>query len=320
MSDVAQTEERTAKGDLFSRLRSYFIFLPLIYLYTAIMGSLSLLSSFFDRDGRMQHWFARTWSRMILQTASVRVTIEGLEHIDPAQAAVYAANHLSALDIPVLVSCIPGQFRIMAKRELFSYPFMGWHLTRSGQIPIDQGDARASLRSLNRASESLRKGMPLVIFPEGGRSRDGRLQDFMGGAFYMAIKAQAPVVPVVLVGPYELLPMNSFHLRPGEVEMMIGEPISTEGMVPRQMDKLAARVKEVMANMYYSRSKVQAPPEGSSSSPVILSEAPAGSGVEGPLSLSVARVIQEARDEATYRHPHPQLCGPELRHASFAAV
>ena len=126
--------------------------MPLIYLYTAIMGSLSLLSSFFDRDGRVQHWFARTWSRMILDTAFVHVKIEGLEHIDPAQAAVYAANHLSALDIPVLYASLPTQFRILAKSELFRYPFMGWHLTRSGQIPIDQGDARASLRSLNRAS------------------------------------------------------------------------------------------------------------------------------------------------------------------------
>ena len=259
MSDAAQTEERTANGGLFSRLRSYCIFVPLIYLYTAIMGSLSLLSSFFDRDGRVQHWFARTWSRMILKTAFVRVNIEGLEHIDPAQAAVYAANHLSALDIPVLYASLPTQFRILAKSELFRYPFMGWHLTRSGQIPIDQGDARTSLRSLNRASESLRKGMPLVIFPEGGRSRDGRLQDFMGGAFYMAIKAQAPVVPIVLVGTYELLPMNSFDLHPGRVDMIIGEPISTKGMAPREMDKLAARVREVMADMYYSRAKVSAP-------------------------------------------------------------
>ena len=123
----------------------------------------------------------RTWARMILKTAgSFTFDVEGLEHIDPAQPAVYAANHLSALDIPVLYACLPTQFRILAKRELFSYPFLGWHLTRSGQIPIDQGDARASLRSLNRASESLRHGMPLAIFPEGGRSHDGRLQTLHG--------------------------------------------------------------------------------------------------------------------------------------------
>ena len=172
---------------------------------------------------------------------------------------MYAANHLSALDIPVLYACLPTQFRILAKSELFRYPFMGWHLTRSGQVPIDHGDARASLRGLNRASDSLRKGMPLVIFPEGGRSASGQMQNFMGGAFYMAIKAHAPVVPVVLIGTNELLPMNSFHLRPGTVQIIVGEPIPTTGMVPREMDKLATRVREVMAGMYYSRARVSAP-------------------------------------------------------------
>lgn len=257
MATTPQTEEQTteqgkreASGGLFSRLRSYCVFVPLIYLYTFVMGSLSLLSSFFDRDGKIQHWFAVHWAKMILATAGVRVQVEGAEHIDASQPAVYAANHLSALDIPTLYSCIPGQFRIMAKKELFSYPFMGWHLTRSGQIAIDQGDARASLRSLNRASESLRHGMPLAIFPEGGRSPDGHMQAFMGGAFYMAIKAQAPVVPIVLVGTYELLPMNSFHLRPGKVRMIICDPVPTKGMVPKQMEELSARVREMMNETY----------------------------------------------------------------------
>ena len=285
MGAIEQREARASKGGLLSRMRSYFIFVPLIYLYTGIMGSLSLLSSFFDRQGRMQHWFACTWSRMILKTAFVRVRIDGLQHIDPTQPSVYAANHLSALDIPVLYASLPVQFRILAKRKLFRYPFLGWHLKRSGQIPIDQGDARASLRSLNRASDSLRKGMDLVIFPEGGRSADGHMRDFMGGAFYMAIKAQVPVVPIVLVGTDEVLPMNSFHLRPGRVDMLVGEPIPTKGMVPREMDKLAARAREVMADAYYSHAKLPAPFETpTTSSAVILSEANEGRGVEGPLS------------------------------------
>ena len=280
---MANSEKRRANRDFLSRLRSYCIFVPLIYLYTGVMGSLSLLSSFFDRDGRMQHWFAVHWAKMILKTAGVRVHIEGLEHIDPAQPAVYAANHLSALDIPVLYANLPVQFRILAKRELFGYPFLGWHLKRSGQIPIDQGDARASLRSLNHASSSLRNGMPLVIFPEGGRSPSGQMRDFMGGAFYMAIKAQAPVVPIVLVGTYELLPMNSYHLRPGRVEMVIGEPIPTTGMVPRKMDELAARVHKIMHDMYYQRvaNRQQA---ANSVSSVIPSVVTAGNEAEGPLS------------------------------------
>lgn len=242
------------RGSWFTRLRSYFVFVPLVYLYTAVMGTLSLLSSLFDRDGRVQHWFARTWSQMILKTLGVRVEMKGLEHIDFGKTAVYASNHLSALDIPLLYARLPIQFRILAKKELFRYPFLGWHLKRSGQIAVDQSDARASLRSLNRAGETLRHGMPLVVFPEGGRSPDGQLQPFMGGAFYAALKAQVPVVPVVLIGARELLPMNSFHGLPGTVSMVFCDPVSTEGMAPRDMDTLSARVRQEMAEVYYSQS------------------------------------------------------------------
>ncbi len=190
---------------------------------------------------------------MILKTGFVPVHVEGLEHIDPAHPAVYAANHLSALDIPVLYAEMPGQFRIMAKKELFRYPFLGWHLKRSGQIPIVYGDAHASLGSLKRAGRTLRKGLPLMVFPEGGRSPDGQLQPFMGGAFFAAIAEQVPVVPIAIVGTYELLPMNSFHALPGPVEMLIGRPIATTGMRLRDMDKLAAQVREAIAEMYSSR-------------------------------------------------------------------
>lgn len=242
---VGGADERD-RGSLFTRARSYFIFLPLAYLCTGIMGSLSLLSSLFDRDGRIQHWFAHTWAKMILKILGVRVKQQGLENVDYSRPAVYAANHLSALDIPVLYATLPIQFRILAKKELFAYPFLGWHLRRSGQIAVDQSDARASLRSLNRAGETLREGMPLVVFPEGGRSPNGELQPFMGGAFYSALKAQVPVVPIVITGVRELLPMNSFHVLPGEADVLYCHAVSTEGMTPRDMDKLAATVRQVM--------------------------------------------------------------------------
>ncbi len=244
------------RGSLLTRLRSYFLFVPLVYFYTGALGALALLASLFSGSERVQHWFAHTWASLILNSTGIRVRVEGAEHIDASQAAIYVANHLSAIDIPVLYARLPVHFRIMAKKALFRYPFLGWYLTRSGQIPIDAGDAHKSLRSLNRASESLRKGTPLVVFPEGGRSATGHLQEFMGGAFYVAIRAQAPVVPMAIVGSYELLPMNSFHSLPGVVELIVGEPISTKGMHLREMDKLASRVREVVAAMYYSRAKI----------------------------------------------------------------
>src|SRR5271166_3429006 len=267
---------RPRQGNLFTRLRSYCVFVPLVYLYTLVLGILSLLSSLFDRDGRVQHEFARLWSRMILKTGFVPLHVEGLENIDAAQPAVYAANHLSALDIPVLLAGIPGQFRIMAKKELFRYPVLGWHLKRSGQIPIVFGDAHASVGSLKRsgqipivfgdahasvgslkrAGRTLRKGLPLMVFPEGGRSPSGQLQPFMGGAFFAAIAEQVPVIPIAIVGTYELLPMNSYYAMPGPVDMIIGKPIATTGMRLRDLDKLAAQVRSAIAEMYNSRAKV----------------------------------------------------------------
>ena len=232
--------------------RSVFIFDILIYIYTFVLGTLSLLSSLFDRDGRIQHGFARLWSWLILHTIFCPVTITGMEHLDRSRPHVLAANHISALDIPLLYEHLPFQFRIMAKKELFRYQFMGWHLRRSGQIPVDAGSAMASMRSLMRAVRSLQGGMPLVVFPEGGRSATGQVQPFMSGAFYIAIKAGVDIVPMAIVGTHEALPMNSFHIRPFPLQLIIGEPISPAGYSLRDMDILAARVRKAVEDLYYS--------------------------------------------------------------------
>jgi 1-acyl-sn-glycerol-3-phosphate acyltransferase len=239
-----------------SRLRSFLFWDLLIWSYTIVLGCMSLLSSLFDRDGHIQHGFARLWSRMILGTIGAQVQVEGLEKIDTGKAHIYAVNHLSALDIPVLYKHLPFQFRILAKKELFRYPFMGWHLRRSGQIPVDQQNVRSSVRSIGRAVKSLQANMPIVIFPEGGRSENGQLQPFMSGAFYLAIKAQVDVVPMALIGTYEMLPMSSFHIQPRPVYLLIGAPISTAGMNIRSMDELAQKTRNAIADLYYSRSSI----------------------------------------------------------------
>lgn len=242
-----------------SRMRSYLFYVPVVYLYTAIMGVGSLVSSLFDRTGSIQHGFARLWSKMILATGSCPVTLVNPEKLDLGVPAVYVVNHLSALDIPTLYAALPFQFRIMAKKEIFRYPVLGWHLTRSGQIPIDRDNARSSLKSLMSASEALKRGMSLVVFPEGGRAPDGCLQPFLGGSFYVAIKAQVPVVPMALIGTYEALPMNSFHIRPRQLQLVVGDAISSAGFAPREMDKLAALAEAAVADLYYSRSQVTRP-------------------------------------------------------------
>ena len=247
-------EEPRGLRHWLSRLRSYFFWDPLIWFYTILMGSLSLLSSFFDPSGRIQHRFARLWSGMILGTIGARVTVEGLEKVDTAKAQVYVVNHLSALDVPVLYQNLPFQFRILAKRELFRYPFMGWHLRRSGQIPVDLENPKKSIRSLNHAVDAIKSNMALVIFPEGGRSENGQLQPFMGGAFFAAIRAQASIVPMALVGTYETLKMNTWHIKPRPIRLLVGDPIPTVGLKVRDTEALAQKAREVVAGLYYANS------------------------------------------------------------------
>ncbi|HWC18077.1 MAG TPA: lysophospholipid acyltransferase family protein [Terriglobales bacterium] len=242
-----------------SRVRSYFILDPLIFFYTIILGTASLAVSFFDRKGKKQHTIARIWARWILSTAMCPVRVIGSANLEAARPAIYAANHISAFDIPLLYANLPFQFRILAKQDLFRYPFVGGHLKRSGQFPVDQSNARASIRSLSRAIEALKAGMPLVIFPEGGRAADGHIMPFMSGAFYASIKAQVPVVPIAIVGTFEALPMNSYHIRPRELLLMIGKPISPDGHSIRDLDELAGKAQRAIEDMYYTNAHVPDP-------------------------------------------------------------
>lgn len=244
----------TQKHGWLSCLRSYLILDPLIWLYTLVLGTLVLIVGFFDPDGRRQHRVASAWSWLITKTMFSPVKVTGLDKIDTSKAHVYAVNHASALDIPVLYVHLPFQFRIAFKKELLSYPGVGWYLKRSGQICLDQQNPARSVGSIRAALKGLRTGMPLVIFPEGGRTPDGEIRPFLQGAFFLAIKAQVDIVPVALVGTYELLPMNTYHIKCRPLEMRVGEPIPTAGLTTRDLEALSRRVKAELENLYYSAS------------------------------------------------------------------
>ena len=240
-----------------SVLRSYLIFDPLIWGYTLALGTISLVSSLVDRNGRFQHKCARLWSWLIMKTILSPVKVTGMNHVTadaPASARprVYAVTHASALDIPILYVYLPFQFRIIFKSELLSYPFIGWHLRRSGQVCINQQNPAASIGSIKSALRSLRSGMPLVIFPEGGRTRDGQIQPFLPGAFFLAIKAQADIVPIALIGTFDLLPMNTYHIKSQPLEMRVGEPISTAGLSVSGTEEVSAKVKAAIEKLHAS--------------------------------------------------------------------
>ena len=221
--------------------------IPLIYLYTALMGTLSLAISFFDPGGRRQHWCASAWSRMIARTVGARVSVHGSEHLRAGASYVFLSTHQSYLDIPVMLGYLPAQLRIAAKREVFLIPFLGWHMRRAGHISINRGSTAEAISALQRAAREIREGTSVFLFPEGTRTRDGSLQPFKKGGFKLAIQARLPVVPVTIIGTRQLLPRDSFVFRPGPVEMYLDAPIPTDGMTDEDLPALMRAVRDAMA-------------------------------------------------------------------------
>jgi 1-acyl-sn-glycerol-3-phosphate acyltransferase len=232
------------------RWLSYLIAIPLLALATAGFGCISLLCGLWDKSGRQQHAIAHLWARTLLLISLSPVTIVGHEKLHEQETAVYASNHLSYMDTPVLFAKLPFQFRILAKQSLWKVPFIGWYLNRSGQVPVDSNSPRSLVASLNRGVATLKHGLPLVLFPEGGRAATGQLQTMMSGCAYMAIKAQVPLVPLTLVGTYELLPIHVYALFPRPILIVVGDPIPTTGLKPRDADALTQRIYESISTTY----------------------------------------------------------------------
>ena len=231
--------------------------IPLIYLYTVVMGSLSLISSLFDRAGRKQHWCAQVWCRMIARTAGARVRVHGAEHIQSNASYVFLSTHQSYMDIPAMLGYLPAQLRIAAKKSLFRIPFMGWHLTRAGHIPIDRGSTERAVASMQRAADYLQQGICAFVFPEGTRSRDGRLHGFKKGGFKLAMQARVPIIPVTIVGSRQVLPPDEIIFRPGPIVMYLDAPIPTADLTDEDLGPLMQTVYDTMAEHFKEKGKRQ---------------------------------------------------------------
>ena len=214
-----------------------------------VMGSVSLLASLFDATGRMQHRVAVLWARIVLRVCMVRVEVSGLENLDPGRSYVFCCNHFSLIDTPVLFANMPREFRVLARHNLWRIPFLGWHLNRAGHIPVRRESPRAAARNLGEAAEKLREGDSILMFPEGGRTRQPVMRKFKPGAAYIAIKAQVPIVPMGLVGTRKILPPASSHLHPGIAEVRVGKPIPTRGLSSRDANQLITEVQEKIGKL-----------------------------------------------------------------------
>jgi 1-acyl-sn-glycerol-3-phosphate acyltransferase len=246
---ILETPRPYTGPSFFMRWLSYLVLVPLIALATAGFGCISLLVGLWDKSGSQQHAIASAWARTLLLISFSPVNVIGAENL-PATAAVYASNHLSYMDTPVLFAKLPFQFRILAKQALWKIPFIGWYLHRSGQVPVDTKSPRSLIASLNRGVATLKQDLPLVLFPEGGRAADGGLQSMMSGCAYMALKAQVPLIPLTLIGTYELLPLHTYALNPRPLFIVVGDPIPTAGLTTRDADALTQRLYQSISTTY----------------------------------------------------------------------
>lgn len=196
---------------------------------TIFLALIALAIAPFDRKGDTVHGMARLWARTILACAGVSVSLEGTESLG-APPFLFMSNHSSGLDIPVLLAAMPLPFKFVAKRELFRIPLFGWAIKKAGYISIDRENPREALKAIEEAVSKLAEGTSVLIFPEGTRSKDGHLLPFMKGAFSLAARAGAPIIPLAMVGTYNLQPPG--HAVPrakGRVEIRMGKPIPIEG-------------------------------------------------------------------------------------------
>ena len=225
--------------------RTVVYLIPAVSLYTIVLGTFSLLSTLVDRTGDLGHRCARAWAWLILKTTGVRVRVAGLEHLDRSRSYVFAANHQSIYDIPIVFTSFPMQLRIVAKESLGRIPFLGWHLHRTGHLLVDRRnpgpDIVAKMKRLVSEAHSL------IVFPEGTRSVDGTMGAFKKGPFLVAIDAQLPVVPVSIRGSRHIMKKGRLMVCPGDVAITIHPPISTEGVTRDQARLFAERVRAVVA-------------------------------------------------------------------------
>ena len=217
-------------------------------LLVVFLGTLVLLIGLVYPAPVFMTWGSAFWSRVILVTAGVRVTVQGTEHLAEDASKFFVGNHQSALDIPILVAVLHGRIRFMAKETLFRIPLFGWIIRRYGHVPIDRSRPRATFRTLQRMIARLeRRPISFVVFPEGTRSTDGRLLPFRKGTMKICQRAGLSVVPFAIHGSSAVHERGRFRVRPGAVRIVFEKPIPASEVTGLTATELHDRVREAVA-------------------------------------------------------------------------
>ncbi|MBU1163788.1 MAG: 1-acyl-sn-glycerol-3-phosphate acyltransferase [Proteobacteria bacterium] len=217
---------------------------------TVFLSSLTVFLSFISKNNKLAYNTTKAWAKFVLVVSRIKVTVNGLYNIRPDRSYIYMSNHQSNFDIPVVLACLPFQFRWVAKAELFKIPIFGYAMHRIGHINIDRSNRRAAFKSLKKAAKNIREGVSVLIYPEGTRSKDGNIGSFKRGGFILAVESGVPIVPVIIHGTWPIMPKNKTTIRPGNVTIEIKEPIETKNYTRKSKDDLLEKVRNIICESF----------------------------------------------------------------------
>ncbi len=218
--------------------------------WTLLLAPVAVTSCLFDRGHTGWQIARNLWSTAWLQLFGQELEVTGSEHVRRGQPAVYIANHQSFLDVPAIFRALPINLRFLCKKSLRYYPAIGPYLVAAGHVFVDRSNPKAARESMAEAARKVHDGTPILIFPEGTRTRDGKLQPFKKGAFVLAIEAQVPIVPVAVSNSWENLG-RGFRPKPGKLQVRIGPPLSTAGYSYEDRNRLRDEAHEALVELMH---------------------------------------------------------------------
>jgi 1-acyl-sn-glycerol-3-phosphate acyltransferase len=225
-------------------IRAFLVTL-ITFAYILVVGPPVLIYAAIVRNGAPVYRVGKLGARMAVWLAGVRLEIHGLDQIPRHRPAVFMANHQSNCDPPALLAVLPPML-VMVKKEFFRVPILGRGMLACGFIPVDRRNREQALEAVEKGVQALKAGKPFLVYPEGTRSPDGRLQRFKKGVFVMAIKAGAPIVPISVSGSNKIMPKGKFVIRPGAVRITFHETVATEGSTIEDRQMIIERVRKAI--------------------------------------------------------------------------
>jgi 1-acyl-sn-glycerol-3-phosphate acyltransferase len=225
-------------------LRTALVLLFLV-CYLPLAAFAAFPWTFVTGNVRFLYWCGMFGARAAVRLAGVRVKREGLERLDSRATYIYMCNHVSNLDPPVVVPALPRRTSVLVKKELFKIPILGRAMRLGSLVPVDRTNRDAAIQSLRAAGDVMRAGINMTVFPEGTRSREGKLLPFKKGPFYLAMESGVPVVPMTILNSYELMPKGQDYALPGEVRVIFHPPLDPRNF--QDKDQLMAAVRKAIA-------------------------------------------------------------------------